>query len=361
MLVADYRAPDVPTSAENDPDVHRDLRWYWCDHEFPRLSSREVLALERHNASVMDRHLGDFRPDVVSWWAMGGMSLSLIERVGAAGIPAAGVVCDDWLLYGPEVDQWLHDLRRFPGLRRPARLLTGVPTSFEPGRVGSWLFPSEALRRAACEGRPPLRETTVAHQGIDAGLFAHAPERPWEFRLLYVGRIDPRKGIDTAIRALAYLPEPATISIVGGGDNRHERDLRKLARDEAAESRVTFVGPRPYPQLAEHYADADVVVFPVRWDEPWGLVPLEAMAVGRPVVATGTGGSGEYLRHEENCLLFRPTDSAEALAAAILRIASDAGLRRRLVAGGAQTTARLDERTFNEAVAAGLGRAAGAR
>ena len=55
-----------------------------------------------------------------------------------------------------------------------------------------------------------------------------------------------------------------------------------------------------------------MVVFPVRWEEPWGLVPIEAMARGRPVVATGRGGSGEYLRDGENCVLFEADDAERA-------------------------------------------------
>ncbi len=51
-------------------------------------------------------------------------------------------------------------------------------------------------------------------------------------------------------------------------------------------------------------AAADALLFPVQWEEPWGLVPLEAMASGTPVVATGTGGSGEYLRDGDNCLVY---------------------------------------------------------
>lgn len=357
VLVSDYRAPDVPPGATEDLDVHRDLLWYWRDHEFPRLRRRGVVALERHNASTVDRHLRQFRPDVVSWWAMGGMSLSVIERVRAAGIPAAGVVCDDWLLYGPKVDQWLQAFTRRRRLRTPAQLVTGVPTTFDPDRAARWLFMSETLRQRTREGGLSLTNTAIAYRGIDRSLFPRSPEQPWRFRLLYVGRIDPRKGIDTAIRALSHLPAEATLTVVGRGDASHEKELRQLAGDEAVEARVKFVGPRPYPMLAELYAGADVVVFPVLWDEPWGLVPLEAMNVGRPVVATGTGGSGEYLRHEENCLLFHPTDSPEALATGVLRLSEDSPLRSRLVLGGSKTAALLQEATFNDAVAAELQRA----
>ena len=115
VLTTDHRLPQ--TGAGDEPDVHRELRWYWRDHEFPRRSPRERLRLERNNAAVFDRHIANARPDVVAWWAMGRMSLSLLARGARHGLPAVAFVHDDWLIYGPVVDQWL---RSFAGWRRPA-------------------------------------------------------------------------------------------------------------------------------------------------------------------------------------------------------------------------------------------------
>jgi glycosyltransferase involved in cell wall biosynthesis len=103
-------------------------------------------------------------------------------------------------------------------------------------------------------------------------------------------------------------------------------------------------------RLQEVYAEADAVLFPVQWEEPWGLVPLEAMAVGRPVVATGTGGSAEYLRHEDNCLLFQPRDSAAALAEAVESVARSDDLRTRLRDGGLRTAARFTQDAYDDAI-----------
>ena len=130
-----------------------------------------------------------------------------------------------------------------------------------------------------------------------------------------VGRIDPRKGIDLAIEAVALLPDGATLAVVGGGDAAHLAELRQLASERGVADRVTFTSSER-DRLRDVYADADVVLFPVRWEEPWGLVPLEAMAVGTPVVASGRGGSAEFLRERENCLIFDPDQGGEALAAA---------------------------------------------
>src|SRR5207237_9395128 len=92
--------------------------------------------------------------------------------------------------------------------------------------------------------------------------------------------------------------------------------------------------------LAARCAEADALLFPVLWDEPFGLVPIEAMACATPVIATGTGGSAEFLEHEANCLLV-PRGDARALAAAVQRLAGDHELRTHIVAGGLRTASEL--------------------
>ena len=329
ILASDFRLPDA---GPEEPDVHRDLQWYWEDHAFPRKSLRERLALERHNAAVFDRHVAEFRPDAVCWWAMGGMSLSLVARARRAGLPATGVIADDWLRYGPRADAWTAFWRRIPGVRSFA----GIPTRPELRDAARWLFISDAVRRSSGY------DGEVAHPGIRDEFTPRAPQ-PWGGRLLYAGRIDPRKGIDTAMAALSELPG-ATLTIDGDGDPAELARLRGLAGD-----RVIFAGRSPREALPGVYGAADALVFPVRWAEPYGLVPLEAMAVGRPVIGTGLGGSGEYMRDGENCLLVAPDDPS-ALAGAVQRLAEDEGLRERLRAGGLATAASLPEDAFSERV-----------
>ena len=348
VLTTDFRLPrDV---APDSPDVHRELRWYWHDHAFPRLGPRAFIALERHNAAVLDRHLGDFRPDAVCWWAMGGMSLGMIEQARTAGVPAVGVVGDEWMVWGPRVDRARRS-RIARGITRAA----GLPRGPDLGPAALWLFNSEHTRRSALNAGWDLPRTRVAHPGIDRSLFTPAPARPdWSWRLLYLGRLDPRKGVHVAIDALRRLPPEATLTLQGGGDAAYIDELR----EQAAGQTVEF-SSAPRTELPQVYAAADAVLFPVQWREPWGLVPLEAMAVGRPVVATGTGGSGEYLRHEQNCLVYEPAESADALAAAIERLAVDGALRERLRSAGLATAAPFTEEAYNEAIASALEEVAG--
>jgi glycosyltransferase involved in cell wall biosynthesis len=352
VLASDFDAAEPDPTVEAPGSVARDLHWYWRDHAFPSLSLRERLRLERHNLAVLEREIDTFRPDAVCWWAMGGMSMSLIESVARRGLPALGVVVDDWLVYGPEVDGWRRAFAAPRPLAAVVERLTGVPTSLDLGKAAEWLFVSETTRRRAREGGADVGSGQIVHAGIDPSLFPPVAPREWEWRLLYLGRIDKRKGIATAIRVLDELPS-ATLHIVGGGDEEHRAELAQLADSLGVADRIR-VASYPRERLSDAYAAADAVLFPVLWAEPFGLVPLEAMSVGRPVIATGTGGSGEYLRDGVNCLIFDPIDDPGALAGAVARLADDPSLRSRLREGGRKTAAELTEERFNTTVTAAL-------
>lgn len=338
-------------STEPDPpDVHRELRWPLRGARLEPLGRRERFALARHNHRVLDRHLAEFRPDVVSWWSMGGLSLTMLETVRRRGLPAVAFVHDDWLDYGLWADAWLYTFRG--GRARLAPLvepLAGIPVCVDFDGAARYVFVSDRTRRHAMAKGLALGRTAVAHSGIHAEFLEPAPTREWRWRLLYVGRLDARKGVHTAVEALAFLPPEASLELVGGWDAREEERLRELARRLGAEGRVEFAGQRGRGDIATAYERSDAVVFPVEWEEPWGLVPLEAMAKGRPVLATGRGGSAEYLRDGENCLLFEAGD-AQALAAALTRLAGDPELRARLREGGLETAPRHTEAVLNQAV-----------
>jgi glycogen(starch) synthase len=356
VLTSDLRIATPASEEHEEPEIFRELRWYWRDHAFPRLGWRERIELERHNARVLAAHLAELNPDVVSWWAMGGMSLSLLERVRRAGVPAVAFVADDWLLYGPLVDQWTRPFRRSALLAAVAERLTGLPARVRLDDVARYVLASETLRRSARGAGLALAGSQVSHLGVDDSFLKSASPHPWRWRLLYVGRIDARKGVIDAVEALARLDAGATLTIAGEGDPAERARLDGRVAALALGRRVSFTGMLSRPQLSELYEAADAVLFPVRWSEPWGLVPLEAMARGRPVVATGLGGSGEYLRDRRNCLLVPPADPA-ALAAAVAELGTSDGLRERLRAEGVRTAAAHTESAFNSAVESALQRA----
>lgn len=356
VLTTSFR---TATNIADPEDVHRELRWPFRNGTFPPQSLIQRWQLTRDNHATLLRHLDEMKPDVVAWWSMGGLSLTMIETVRRLDIPAVAFVHDEWLDYGRWADGWL---QTFAGRRRSrvgplAEVLTGLPTRVSFTDAAEFVFVSDFTRQQAHDCGLRLERTAVAHSGVHSDFLDPAPAHDWDWRILYVGRLDPRKGIETALRAHVLLPGHARLAIAGGWDNSEDRRLAQLADELGIGDRVDFLGQCSRDQILEQYAQADAVVFPVEWDEPWGLVPLEAMGRGRPVVATGRGGSGEYLTHEGNCLLFKAGD-VEGLAAALKRLARDPNLRDRLRSHGLQSAASHTERAFNAAVEEAATRAA---
>jgi glycosyltransferase involved in cell wall biosynthesis len=174
-------------------------------------------------------------------------------------------------------------------------------------------------------------EISVANMGVDTSRFRHAPAtapgRP--ARLLFVGQLIERKGVDVLLRAASRLPMDWRLEVVGNGLCRAA--LVALSGELALAGRVTFHGALPPERLPGLYREADLFVGPSR-EEPLGLVFLEAAASGCPLVATGIGGIRELFTDEDTALLV-PPDDAEALAAAMGRVLTDFDLRTRLVEG----------------------------
>lgn len=324
------------------PHVRRELDWYWSEHAFLRPPVLQRWALERRNHRALRRALDDARPDVVSVWHMGGMSLSLLTVVQRTGVPVVLNVCDEWPVYGPRVDAWLDAWSHSHApARRLGELLSGVPTDLpDLDRCRASYVSAFTLERVRDRSRWAFPNSTVVGSGVDADdfpLVGAAEERPWRGELLAVGRIEPRKGFDTALRALALLPA-ARLRLVGVPDPAHLRDLLRLADEQDVGHRLR-VEALPRAELRHAYRQADALLFTPRWEEPFGLVPLEAMTQRTPVVATRRGGSAEFLVDGRNCLEV-PTDDAAAVAAQVQRLAGSAELRTALADGGARTAAR---------------------
>jgi D-inositol-3-phosphate glycosyltransferase len=118
--------------------------------------------------------------------------------------------------------------------------------------------------------------------------------------LLFVGRLDPFKGPDLFLRAAAMMKEQAQLVVVGGklhGD-KELQELQKLARDLDISQRVHFLGARPQQELPLLYSAADVTVVP-SYHESFGLVAVESLACGTPVVATRAGGLMTIVQNNE--------------------------------------------------------------
>jgi D-inositol-3-phosphate glycosyltransferase len=157
-------------------------------------------------------------------------------------------------------------------------------------------------------------------------------ELPPDPMLLYVGRLQPIKGLETLLAAMARLRGPARLLIVGGDQDEPENGHGEWLRSQVAElglrDRVRFLGPQRQDRLPLFYAAADATVMPSHY-ESFGMVALEAMACGTPVVATRVGGLQSTVRDGLTGYLVPEGDSA-ALADRLQVLLDDRATRDRL-------------------------------
>ena len=338
-------APEEGVWWEGSIPVRRTLHSYWDGRDCLYPPFREALAMEQANQAQLRGVLAEYRPDVVSFWHMGAMSLGLITTTLRLGYPVVFVIGDDWLCYGGWADAWLRRFSYHPQRMRAIERLTGLPTRLpDLGAEGMFCFVSDyTRRRAEVVGGWHLPRFDITPPGVSPAEFpqlAAVPERPWRWRLLWPGRVTEEKGAETAIRALSLLPEEAVLEIVGPVDPAYRRSLQGMAAALGLAERLTF-SLASWQDIRAHYQRADVTLFTSMIEhEAFGLVPLEAMASGCPVVATCVGGSGEYCLNEVNCLRFAAGD-AGSLALAIQQLAAKPALRRSLIEGGLRTAREL--------------------
>lgn len=215
-----------------------------------------------------------------------------------------------------------------------------------------------------------VRRVCVVPSGVNTQRFRPVPRRSARARLGlsqqtlivgYIGRLVPRKGVDTLIRAFARLagerPEADLRLMVVGGEHRDPAQdpspelarLRGLAAELGLGERAWFVGKRQPDELSDYYGAADVMVS-VPWYEPFGLTPLEAQACGRAFIGSAVGGITYTVQDGATGFLVPPKD-VEALAGRLRLLLADADLRRRLGQAGRWraerefTWARVAERT----------------
>ncbi len=159
-------------------------------------------------------------------------------------------------------------------------------------------------------------QTELKKEGIPATyipnatrLFSPVPINTQLSTLIYVGRIEKIKGIQYVIQAIQLLREThPEVQLRIAGSGAYRKDLEQLVRVLGLEEAVTFLGYQTREQLYEQYKTATALVVPSVWPEPFGKVGIEAMSVGRPVIASDVGGIGEWLSDGETGYLVPPAD-----------------------------------------------------
>lgn len=173
---------------------------------------------------------------------------------------------------------------------------------------------------------PIKKELAVQHLGLSAD---------YDY-ILQLGRIVPRKGIDTVIEAFAMVHQEfprLRLLIVGGDLEELHQDselgrLHRLTQELAIETKVHFVGQKTRDELKYYYSAADIFIT-TPWYEPFGITPLEAMACGTPVIGSDVGGISYTVRQGETGLLVPPKNAGQ-LSQALSSLYTDYAKRRQM-------------------------------
>jgi len=295
-------------------------------------------------------YLPEFVDNVLDFAEREGVTYDVIHSHYWLSGLAARDLRDVW---GAPIVQMFHTLGHVknqiaaPSEREPQRRIEGETevVGFADRLVAATPAEEEQLEKSY--GADPAK-ITIIPPGVDLQMFhPHSPEdaksrlgiKPCDRMLLFVGRIEPLKGIDTLLRAMALLayecPTWASqicVAIIGGDPDTTENEemerLKAIRTELGITDLVTFLGARDQDKLHHYYSAAEAVIMPSHY-ESFGMVALEAMACGTPVIASEVGGLA-YLIHDGKTGFHVPDGDPVALASAIARLVENPDLRDKL-------------------------------
>ena len=170
------------------------------------------------------------------------------------------------------------------------------------------------------------------------------------FNILFVGRLEKRKGFEYLLKAYRQVKKDfpkCRLIVVGPGKRLRKKYERRINGNGLSD--IIFTGYAAYSELPRYYKTADVVCFPATDRESFGIVLLEAMAVGKPIIASDIEGYASVMTHETEGLLVPPRDDAR-LANALFTLMSDAAQRQQMAAMGRPKAMKYDWASISQQV-----------
>lgn len=274
------------------------------------------------SAAALSRAVRDFRPDVLHVQCFSAQGVYAAAVAARHRVPLVVTLQGETVMDDGDIYERSKALRL--GLRvalRSAGAVTGCSQFVVDDAVARFGLP-------AGKGR-------VVYNGVEvAGDESPRPlELPFDRYVLGLGRVVAKKGFDLLVAAFAEVADRhPDVGLVIGGDGAAREDLIERAKALDLGGRVVLPGRLDRGQVAWAMANAEVFTLPSRV-EPFGIVVIEALRGGRPVVVSSRGGAPEIVRHEQEGLVADPFDAA-AFGEAIDRLLADAALARRLAAAG---------------------------
>ena len=300
--------------SEQRPGALARLGWHLRDRYNTGMREyvREVITMEK--------------ADMVVCHNLSGWSVAVWDEISKAGLPIVEVLHDMYLLC-PGSNMF----RKSTACKTPCTLCR----SFRQGHsersaqvdavVGVSRFLLDRFKNAQYFRNATQHVIYNASLPIDdvmGGHFEDIPAQPQPLRFGYLGTLSEQKGVRWLIEQFKTLPFEATLQIAGRGQRDYENELKGIADVP----NIQFVG---YQSPESFYRQIDVALVPSIWNEPFGLVAVEACAHSVPVIASNRGGLPEIIQDELNGLLCDP-DVPDSLAQAMVRMNREPVLRDQL-------------------------------
>lgn len=301
VVVLTSDAPDNATNApepDSSPTVYRQL-WLggtWGEQGAALLPSDQIASIDEHNSDVVYQIVQHVQPDLCLAGNITFFGITVLQPFLEAGIPIAHYVMNAQPGYVPEV----------------------AP----PDHLHRYITCSDWVRRNMQQLGYPVETAQVVYPGAAVAEFYRATLPPRDsLRIAYASLVMPYKGADTLVEALCLL-RAAGIEFkatIAGGTLMPDfvQALKAFLETEGMQDCVQFPGVLSRQALSQLYKDCNVLVFPSRFEEPFGISQIEAMAAGLTLVTSGTGGASEIVQHGEDGLMFEsenPLDLAECLS-----------------------------------------------
>jgi|SRR6185437_6427306 len=308
------------------PGVLRELEP--LSHDSAGAMRAPVAALR---SSAVARRLLDWQPELVYAWNCAGISQAGLRLLADRGLPIAFRACEHWFDGLFVRDQFMREL--LPARRGPGRLAWAAGCRALNRLPQLRLNPRAPLRAAISWNSHALERLVPTPSFLDpvlervqhpvpphGDLFEAVQRAPApEPEIVFVGRVNRFKGLGVAIEALAILragghPRARLVVIGPEQEPDYVAEMRALISSRGLDGAVTWRGQLGPEQTAAALASAHAMIVPSTWEEPFGLVAIEAALARVPVVASDIGGIGEGLRDSEHALLFERGDFARAAA-----------------------------------------------
>jgi glycosyltransferase involved in cell wall biosynthesis len=282
------------------------------------LAKRELT-----DARFFIKSVSEFKPDIVNWWNMNGLSKTMLPIPGFLGIPDIHWIEYPWMIdeYGLAgekaacfwIDFW--DGTWGPRVFRPVLKLIGkrwerrigresIPTRNFPNRPRHVCFVSEYLRTLYREAGLEFPSSEIIYGGVPIDPF-YAPvgsrlQEDGQLRILYAGQITPERGLHTAIEAIGHMDSSdrmrLTLTIAGNNQGNYFQGIQSRVEELKLSQIVTFLGKVPHEEMPAVYKRHHVLLFLSTREEGLPLVMVEAMLAGCAVITTGSGGAIEVAK-----------------------------------------------------------------